>query len=492
MTCRVSLAILTLLASIAPRAPGKPAAAGAPLIFVQVPFRGSAGDFLSSRPAGNGSRIVRLDAPGTPRNLTPEFVAAADPSVSFDGRRILFSAKRNPTDPWNVWEMSADGSGKRQVTRDLGNCREAAYLAPSSITPPDFEDKVPWAVFVSDAPGFEAEGTSEPVTSLYVASLEPVQKRGQVVWRTTFNLSSDWSPTVIRDGRVIYTSRSLAHDSSFRHELLVSNWDGSGLNLFCGDRQGAAFKTMTAERPDRELTFIESDAPSGRGGKLAQLSFRRPLKSYRRLSQDSGLYVYPRTLSDGSLAVSYSNGADSYAIRIFDPSTGRVGAVVFDDPAWEDIDVQPLVPRPEPQGRISAVVDSLSWGELHCMSVYESDLPGAELIHKGDVKRARFIAALPSPGGGNGLRPAPTHAVLGDVPVEPDGSFFVRLPADTPFRIEMLDRQGSVLRSMSRWIWVRRGTSRGCIGCHEERELTPENRASDAVRRGAPHSLMPP
>jgi hypothetical protein len=45
------------------------------------------------------------------------------------------------------------------------------------------------------------------------------------------------------------------------------------------------------------------------------------------------------------------------------------------------------------------------------------------------------------------------------------------------------------LRTMRRWIWARRGTSRGCIGCHENKELAPENRVPAAILRGEPHDL---
>jgi len=36
---------------------------------------------------------------------------------------------------------------------------------------------------------------------------------------------------------------------------------------------------------------------------------------------------------------------------------------------------------------------------------------------------------------------------------------------------------------MPNWIWVRRGTSRSCVGCHENKELAPENRVSQALAR---------
>jgi len=470
-----------------------------PMVFTQAPFTsishgGLAGRFLLNGEAEQGSRIVLLERHGSPAVLTPEFAAAADPSVSFDGKRILFSGKRTAQDKWDIWEMDLDGKNKRQITREFGNCREPEYLARSSITPPDFNDKVRWITFISDAAGTYQEGKAELATSLYAANLEPVEGRGSVTRRSTFNLSSDFSPTVLQDGRVLFTSRQKYANSPEKFPLLAANWDGTGLNLFCGTDQGAPFKTMACEMPDRTLVFVESANPSNSGGRLARVSFRRPLHSYEPLSRGTGLYLYPHPSPDGTLVVSFSSGKGSYGIYLFDFKKGMPGEQIFDDPKWQDLDAQAVVPRPEPQGLISAVVDSLTWGHLHCLSVYESDMPEVKAIRKGDVKRVRFVEGVPASATQQRRSPSPSipdtgTCLLGEAPVEPDGSFFVEVPADTPFLIQLLDEKEKVLETMPRWMWVRRGTSRGCIGCHENKELAPENRASDAVRKAVPFVL---
>ncbi len=248
---------------------------------------------------------------------------------------------------------------------------------------------------------------------------------------------------------------------------------------------------MAVETPDRHLVFIESANPVALGGQLARVSFRRPLRSYEPLSRGEGYYLSPRPLADGRVVVSYTRGKESYGLYYFDAGKGGAGARIYDDPKWDDLDAQAVEPRPEPTGLISSVVEKLNWGDLHCISVYDSDRPEMARVKKGDVKQVRLVTGDPAPVVGRPPK-APTEvraSVLGVVPVEPDGSFFVRLPGDTPFYMELLDGQGKVLESMSRWIWVRRGTSRGCIGCHEDKELAPENRVSDAVRRGEPHDI---
>jgi hypothetical protein len=353
---------------------------------------------------------------------------------------------------------------------------------------------VRWITFISDAAGAYQEGRLELATSLYAANLEPIEGRGSVTWRTTFNLSSDFSPTVLQDGRVLFTSQQKYAGTPEKFPLLAANWDGTGLNLFCGTDQGANFKTMACEMPDRTLVFVESADPTDSGGRLARVSFRRPLHSYEALSAGTGLYLYPHPSPDGKLVVSFSSGKKSYGVYLFAFEKGMPGAEIFDDPKWEDLDAQAVVPRPEPQGLISAVVESLTWGYLHCLGVYESNMPEVKAIRKGDVKRVRFVEGVPASAAPQKRSPSQSAPdtgtrLLGEAPVEPDGSFFVEVPADTPFSIQLLDEKGKVLESMPRWIWVRRGTSRGCIGCHENKELAPENRVSDAVRKAVPSVL---
>ena len=53
------------------------------------------------------------------------------------------------------------------------------------------------------------------------------------------------------------------------------------------------------------------------------------------------------------------------------------------------------------------------------------------------------------------------HAVtMGTAPVESDGSFFVKTPADRPIRFALLDAKGAVIRQEHGWFWIRRGEQR--------------------------------
>jgi hypothetical protein len=500
-------ALLALLLTIPAGNAQAPSGATPDLIVTQAPYHHGrttvvkgALAFRNTRP--EGARIVRATPGKPPRVLTAGFASACDPSLSFDAAYFLFAAKRTTRDTWGIYEMPVDGGEPRQLVADMGNCGEPRYLARGSITPPEFEDKVRWIAFTSDAAGVYEEQTDRLATAVYVRNIEPIAVRGTVTRRTTFNLSSDFSPTVLRDGRVLFTSHQPSDGPEHpfgRFPLMLANWDGTGLNVFYGNSDGAVVNTMPAELPDRTLAFVESDGDSENGaGRLVRVSFKRPLHSLEKLSRAPGLYRSPVSLGDGSLLVSYAPARASYGIFRFDFQTGAPGQKVVDDPKWNELQAVPVETRPEPTGLLSAVVDSATTGDLQCMSVFESDTP--EPPKKGEVKTARFVEGVPVPAHEPVSAPMPGARVpsnlrtriLGEVPVEADGSFYVTVPGDTPFFVQLLDGRGMAVKNMRGWMWVRKGTSRGCIGCHENKELAPENRTTAALIKHNPAALTEP
>ena len=72
---------------------------------------------------------------------------------------------------------------------------------------------------------------------------------------------------------------------------------------------------------------------------------------------------------------------------------------------------------------------------------------------------------------------------MGVVPVEEDGSFYLKVLADTPFRLQTLDEQGQVVNGPCGWLWLRPFERRGCVGCHEDPELVPKNFVPLAVKK---------
>ena len=448
--------------------------------------------------SGTGSRIVRLGTDGVLQVLTADFAEATEPCVSFEGTQVLFAGKQTAQDQWQIWEMSADGSGKRPLTADLGDCREPIYLAKAAVDAPVFEHKVRWFCFTSTAPGVLDEEGRGPLRSLYAQSLEPVPGRGIVTWRATYDLGGDASPTAMADGRVLF--------SSWQREglaLMSISWAGEDLNAFYGTHDGTWSQSEACELPDRSVVFIEHQTGDAhQGGQLARVQLRRPLKTHQVLSRSGGEYRTPHPAPDGRLLVAHRPKGGTWGLYHFDPKKGRLGPKVLDDPAWDELDAQILAPSPEPVGRIPMVefasvldVGELKGlGQLQCLNVYESDRP--DQARPGQVKRVRLVEGVPlQPGEAparppGGWPPAQVRTrLLGEAPVEPDGSFYVNVAGDVPFYIETLDAEGQVVQTMRAWTWVRSGDQRGCIGCHENKELAPENQATQALVRAQPATL---
>lgn len=472
----------------------RPLVSGEPrfdLLFTQVPHysgQSQPGKDLTPGSASRieGSRLVKLTASGKTTVLTPDFASAAQPSLSFDGKKVIFSGKRRKSDSWDIWEMDLEGRNKLQITQNMSDCGEPHYLPSSALNYPLYDEDVRWITFISTAASTYEEKGKVHATALYARSLDPVKGRGIVTWKTTYNLSSDFSTSVLSDGRILFTSHQMGDSDRFpggRFPLMAVDWDGSGLNLFCGDEQGGKLKTMACEMPDRTVVFVESDGTSMDGsGSLGRVSLKRPLHSYESLSLGEGRFRNPHPLPNGNLMVSFAKGDQAYGIYQFDFSRKTIGAKLFADAKWDAVEAIPMAPTIEPAGLISAVFDGQPTGDLQCMNVYESDRPEAASIKKGEVKKVRFIQGVAAQIPGT---PAETR-VIGEAPVEPDGSFYVQLPADTPFYIQTLNAEGKPLMTMHRWMWVRRGSSRGCIGCHEDKELAPENRVTQALLKAFP------
>jgi len=88
------------------------------------------------------------------------------------------------------------------------------------------------------------------------------------------------------------------------------------------------------------------------------------------------------------------------------------------------------------------------------------------------VRATRAVAPL---AGMTGMREAigetdfEPQQILGYAPVEPDGSFKLLVPADTPLALSILDSKGRALQTHLNWIQVRPGERRTCDGCHSPR-----------------------
>jgi len=420
-----------------------------------------------------GCQLVKIDADGNTAVLTPDFAAAKDPSVAFDGRAILFSGRKASSDPWQIWRIDSDGSSPTRIIADGGNA--TAPLHVGALFHLDDERPTERFVYLSDTHGWADPFTGNKATALYAADLD-----GGHPWRISFNLGSDLAPDVLASGRLVFPSRRV----DGRFALMAVNNDGTDLMAYADAHTGPANQNTVAVAPNC-VYLVATDAPGPLGGgALLHVSRRRPLRSRTVLApENDGWYHSPRPLADSGFVVSYlpRDGSGGYRLVHLDPETGEhVGREIGAD-GFHLIDAQELTSRPRVRGRSSVVNMAADTGVFFCISSHLSDRPGVGEAARA-ATRLRVIEGVPSAPGSTPSSPPPQR-VLGELPIEGDGSFHIEVPASTPIAFELLDVAGRVVARQKDWVWVMPRESRGCIGCHEDREMVPPNVLADAVVR---------
>ena len=456
-----------------------------PLIYTRTPLD-AAQWFGDSRAEGmmasdfyEGSQLVLRNLKGEFRVITTGFHSACDPDVSFDGKRILFSGKKKQSDNWNVFEADLAGGTVRQITRDFGNCRHPRYMSTFyTIVAPG-----PWytLAFLSDHSRELTEFGGARSTDIYSCKLD-----GSGIQRLTYNPSTDFDPLMMPDGRILYSTwqRNLPEQGRRgRIDFFTINTDGTDISLF--NRQGKNIKQMATITPTRLVVFVESDSlPWDGAGSLGTIRLNRFIKGYRALEVEAGLYHSPSPLPNGQLLVSRrpADGSGNHDVFLLDLEKEEVTPLVT-DPRFHLLQAVAVAERKIPDGRSSVVNEKDPNGQLFCLDITNSDSEEFSSNILALARKARFIEGVPATAStGTGKPDYLNKRILGEVAIKADGSLFVEVPANIPVKVQLIDENGMSLREGT-WIWVRNHEPRGCIGCHEDPELVPENRMVDAVTR---------
>lgn len=432
------------------------------IVFTQTP-RGASGVAAPER-----SRLAVLKPDGSVARLAADFHSAADPDVSFDGKRILFAGQKNAGDRWQIYEVQADGSGVRPVASLPMDCRNPVYQSKMyTITV-----EQPWYQIT-----FVGVDDGEP-------DLYSVRRDGTGLRRLTYNPLGSMDPVQMPDGRIVFAAgqgKDLFDPAPARTSLFGVNLDGTDYALLSGP-EGPERKRMPAVTTGRLVVFVEPRSVEFlSGGALGSVSLRRNLHSYKRLTAPAaGVFHSPSPLPDGRLLAGRRAGTGTFALAIVDPA-GGAATPLYGDPAWNNVQPKAIVARPEPDGRSSVVDDAEPNGKLYCLGLGINDLPKPELLGAA-ARRVRVLEAV---------SPALETRLLGETALEADGSFHLQIPANIPLQLQIVDEDGLAVRSCG-WIWIKNKEQRGCIGCHEDGELTPENRFAAALGKPAVALTLPP
>lgn len=389
------------------------------------------------------------DKPESLKVLTDEFYSACYPDISYDGKYMLFAAQQKEGDLWQIWEMVLGNLKSRKVIELNENCIDPAYLPGERL------------VFTK----LTKNDTVKAAHCLYTCNLD-----GSGIRQITFSPHASFGTSVLKDGRLLTISRQLLPDH--RNPMLMAmRPDGTKADMFYKGNGGSAFISRARETSEGKIIFIEADTNSEFSGNVVSINYNRPLHTRINMTAEiTGSFYSVLPVESGKFLVSFrKSDTERYTLYEFDPEKQSLSYPIYHNPDYNIIDILVAGKYDRPRKLPSEVDMHVKTGLLLCQDI--NFMGFKSTLNNPGIVKASMIEVLG------------TDSTYGVVPVEEDGSFYLKVLADIPFQIQILDEDSSVLYGPCSWLWLRPNERRGCVGCHEDLELVPVNRIPLAVRK---------
>jgi hypothetical protein len=480
-----------------------------------------------------GGRLLILDdlhPGGKVRKLAPQKPGSFwRPDLSFDAEKVVFCFKPHDEKSFHLYEVNINGSNLRQLTFGDYDDIDPIYLPDGHI----MFSTTRCNTYIRCGP------------YIYSYVLARCDGNGENIYIISHNNECDWLPTLMNDGRVIYSRWEYTDKALWRiQSLWTTNPDGTNTATFWGN-QSVWPDHLAEPRPipaSQRIMFTGLghhdwfagcigildpakgfNFPRGLTKVTAELPWPEvgdgpvdPVESpYYHTSGRYDAYKTPYPLSEEYFLVSARRsrgGKPRHGIG----TGGRFRLYVMDiygnreliyEGAHHIWHAVPLRRRKRPIVQASRV----AWpgtgknrrepqaGVLYSGNVYQGvpDLP------KGIVKYLRVISLdfkTYSTWNKTYIFSGPTISIIqedgvkriiGTVPVEADGSVSFKAPAGKALHFQLLDEHYRALQTMRSFTGVMPGERRGCVGCHELHSVAPPNDHGLALRR-PPAELTPP
>ena len=395
------------------------------------------------------SRIVALNPKESGEKikvLTDDYFSACAPEISYDGKSMLFAAQKKQNDVWQIWEMNLENLKVKQITSSTENCIDPAYLPGGRLV---------FSKFIEN-------DVIKTGHSLFTGNLD-----GSDISQTTFNPHAYFASTVLQDGRVLTISKQLYPDQK-DGMFMIQRADGTKQELFYKPLKGSRILSRGWETNQGKVYFIESD---DKGGSIISVNYNRPLHSRVDLSSGiEGDFYNVSPFESGSLLVSYrASDNDRFALYEFDKENKTLGKAIYKDENYSVLEAVVVKKKERPRKLPSELKMNVNTALLLCQDVNFTDLQLVE--DASSTSKATRIEVM-------GIDES-----LGIIDIEKDGSFYLKVLADTPFRIKTIGEDGEIINGPGSWIYLRPNERRGCVGCHEDHEQVPENRQPLSVKK---------
>lgn len=441
------------------------------------------------------------------------------PDLSFDGQRILFAYSEcggegiewSERASYHIFRVATDGTGLAQLTDGPWNEFDPCWLPNGRIA------------FISERRGgYLRCGGSAPPYDSPTYTLHRMAQDGSDVTCLSFHETQEWQPSVDHHGMLVYTRWDYVdRNTNVAHHIWSCYPDGRDPRSYHGNyperRESRPWMEMDIRAvPGSHKYVATAAAHHGHAyGSLVLIDYRPlddgAMSQLERLTPD-----VPFPESEGGKALirprmaygtAWPLGEDDF-LCVYDRQAANRGIywidrfgnreLLYRDPAISCLSPIPLRPRPCPPtipDRTGPGGDSelpaaarAAEGTVAVANVYDADFAWPE---QTEITALRVIQVLPktTPPVDQPRIGAATEtnarAVLGTVPVEPDGSAYFVAPAGKLLYFQALDRRGLAVQSMRSGTYVHPGETLSCQGCHEPKHRPP-------ARRGVPLALQRP
>lgn len=465
---------------------------------------------------------ILSDLRGVDPTLTPIFRPKdgrpiCEPELNWDGKRVMFSSITDETGGWGVFEVGVDGNNLRLLTP---TDQKDVNFFDSCWTPDG-------AVIACSNAGMQALpciNGSDPMANIYRI------EKDKSVRQLTFEQDSDWHPTPLKNGRIMYLRWEYSDIMHYYSRILFHmNPDGTNQAELYGS--GSMFPTAfkhAREFPDSSKIVGIGGGHHGRGdtGRLLiidptvgrkypfryhpetkewapeltqfdahpevlpfeETGFYQEIPGHGRDvvgnvldMQSTGLtynFVFPYPLGENYILVNCERKDNPgtfglYLVDTFDnmtPIKEIPGQGLFWPTPLAERDVPPVLPDRWTPGQKD--------GTLFVTDVYNG--LGTKNVPRGTIKNIRVFAYHFNYLNSGGHEAVGVQAgwdikqILGTVPVDEDGSAFFTIPANTPVSLQPLDENGAAVQLMRSWTVDMPGEAASCNGCHESQlDVTP-------------------
>ena len=421
-----------------------------------------------NRPAYRpGGRLCKLDlTSGLVTTLIDDPQGGIrDPALNHDATRILFAWRKGTDAHYHLHDCRLDGSDVRQLTDGPWDDFEPSHLPDGGI------------VFVSSRCKRWVNCWLTQVATLHRCDAD-----GRHIELLSANLEQDNTPWPLPDGRVLYQRWEYIDRSQVHyHHLWTTNPDGTNQMVFYGNQTPGTVMIDAKPIPGSDQVvsiFSPSHGQLEHAGQVAILSPRLgpdDQTAVRFVTREAA-FRDPWPLAADAFLVARGheilamdgNGATTPLFALSDQD--RQAGFLVHEP-------RPVLPHPREKIIAPHSDPTQATGKLILANILEGrNMQG---VKPGEIRKLLVLEPLPKPINYTGGMDPLTYGgsftlerVVGTVPVEPDGSAYLELPARRSFFFVALDKDDLAVKRMQSFLTVQPGETTSCIGCHEQRTRT--------------------